>query len=576
MKTIITIILTVLFAANSFAQTAYQQKCNQIFVKYMKMIAAGTGSQWGAAEQIALGNSGYSEEGAAIIKVGLMGYCINTGKSYDAMNKQLEAEYAAARKLMNADEKFAWKVNEESQVPYGRAKWQSAADFKEWSQKGEFETTEQHESRLKEQAHAKMDELLYENINKEMSDNFWKMHLGDYNADRQELQVFFIDNARNYQITRTISVSPQNAKHLKTHCYSSADPEIFLDGVKQYFRDDGQDDDGNQKVYRDEDGELRYYVNDEVVVMEYDTYEICIIDNKIFIPRFLNISSDFGEWQFDMSKEFPFVKYNFDDWVGKSQYLQGYVFDYQQYAATVADQIAEMQKQQAAEAARIAAQKAREDSVAIANYNRQLLHTVDSLNQILAANKYNLNHYAVSTDLGHITENDKFLFQRKQYDLIDSCKKYEMWIKSDYDDARREYSKLYSTKEDFDKYYCQGLERLAAQNEYRNAMLQLQQNKNSIAQVNFQKEINNNNFFNVISDQPVDYTDANEYRRKLLDWVAQYKSQPYYDEIVDFLITNNAALSKEFTKNGAKFSSKAEFYEAFTSGDYKAVLKGKK
>ncbi|MBR4324099.1 MAG: hypothetical protein IKP73_01080, partial [Bacteroidales bacterium] len=137
-------------------------------------------------------------------------------------------------------------------------------------------------------------------------------------------------------------------------------------------------------------------------------------------------------------------------------------------------------------------------------------------------------------------------------------------------------SKLYSTKEDFDKYYCQGLERLAEQNEYRNAMLQLQQNKNSIAQVNFQKEINNNNFFNVISDQPVDYTDANEYRRKLLDWVAQYKSQPYYDEIVDFLITNNAALSKEFTKNGAKFSSKAEFYEAFTSGDYKAVLKGKK
>ena len=42
------------------------------------------------------------------------------------------------------------------------------------------------------------------------------------------------------------------------------------------------------------------------------------------------------------------------------------------------------------------------------------------------------------------------------------------------------------------------------------------------------------------------------------------------------LITNNAALSKEFTKNGAKFSSKAEFYEAFTGGDYKAVLKGTK
>lgn len=576
MKTILTIILAVLFAANSFAQTAYQQKCNQIFVKYMKLIAAGMGSKWGAAEQIALGNSGYSEKGAAIIKPILMGYCINTGKNYDAMCKQLDAEYAAARKLMNADEKFAWKINEESQVPYGRAKWQSAADFKEWSQKGEFETTEQHESRLKEQARPKMDELLYENINKEMSDNFWKMHLGDYNADKQELQVFFIDKARNYQISRTINVSPQNAKHLKTHCYSSADPEIFLDGVKQYFRDDGQDDEGNQKVYRDENGELRYYVNNEVVVMEYDTYEICIIDNKIFLPRFFNISSDFGEWQFDMSEEFPFVKYNYDDWVGKSQYLKGYVFDYQQYAATVADQIAEMQKQQEAEAARLAAQKAREDSVAITNYNRQLLHTVDSLNKVLAANKYNINHLAVSIDFERIAENDQWLFSRKNDELISVSHKYERQINEDYDAARKEYSKLYSTKEDFDKYYCQGLERLAAQTEYRNAMLQLQQNKNSIAQVNFQKEINNNNFFNVISDQPVDYTDANEYRRRLLAWVAQYKSQPYYDEIVDFLITNNAALSKEFTKNGAKFSSKAEFYEVFTSGDYKAVLKGKK
>ena len=107
-------------------------------------------------------------------------------------------------------------------------------------------------------------------------------------------------------------------------------------------------------------------------------------------------------------------------------------------------------------------------------------------------------------------------------------------------------------------------------------MAQLQENKQNISVVNFLKEMNNNSVLNLMSDQPVDYTEINEYRRKLLEWVSGLKNKPYYENVIDFLITNNAALNKEFSKNGAKFSSKAEFYDAFTGGNYKAVLKGKK
>jgi hypothetical protein len=115
-----------------------------------------------------------------------------------------------------------------------------------------------------------------------------------------------------------------------------------------------------------------------------------------------------------------------------------------------------------------------------------------------------------------------------------------------------------------------------AQTDYRNVMRQLEQNKASIAQVNFQKEMNNNSFMNVISEQPVDYTEINKYRSQLLEWVGTLKTKPYYDEVLDFLINNNSGLYKEYAKNGGKFSSKAEFYDAFVSGDYKNILKSKK
>jgi hypothetical protein len=576
MKKILIFIFAVVMTANGFSQTAYQQKCHQIFIKYAKMFTIGSGEKWGQNEDFAFSQVGYSEDEASkgLLTTFMLGYCAKTGKSYDALKKQIEAEYAAARKLMTPDEKFVLKVNEESKVPYGRAKWQSAVDLKEWSEKSEFETLEQHQKRLQEQSRPKLDEFIYNNVNNEISENFWRMDFGDYNADKQELQVLFSDNNKNYTIKDKINVSPQNAKYLKSHCYSG-DPKLYSDGAIQSFGDDGMDDNGNMKSYWDEKGNLRYDVKNDVLVMEYDTYELCVINNEIFAPRYFYISSDFGEWKFDVSENVPLVKFNYDDWYGKPQRLKGYTFDYQEYAKTFKEQAAALQAEREAEEARLIEQQRKEDSAAIAGFNAKIYETLKSYNQKLKDNQYNIKHFSIEGD-EPMTVNDQQLFYDKCHRIEYEYEKYKKQIKDDYWAVKNQCFNFYDSTEEFDKYYCQGLNVLVAQTDYRNVMRQLEQNKASIAQVNFQKEMNNNSFMNVISEQPVDYTEINKYRSQLLEWVGTLKTKPYYDEVLDFLINNNSGLYKEYAKNGGKFSSKAEFYDAFVSGDYKNILKSKK
>ena len=68
----------------------------------------------------------------------------------------------------------------------------------------------------------------------------------------------------------------------------------------------------------------------------------------------------------------------------------------------------------------------------------------------------------------------------------------------------------------------------------------------------------------------------NENIIQILHKVQYYKGKPYYDEVVEMMFAADAAMVKEWEKNGSVFSSRSEFYEAYVSGDYKNVLKEKK
>lgn len=63
---------------------------------------------------------------------------------------------------------------------------------------------------------------------------------------------------------------------------------------------------------------------------------------------------------------------------------------------------------------------------------------------------------------------------------------------------------------------------------------------------------------------------------RILQKVQYHQGKYYYDEVLEMMFAADAAMTKEWEKNGQLFSSRKEFYEAYVSGDYKNVLKEKK
>jgi hypothetical protein len=51
--------------------------------------------------------------------------------------------------------------------------------------------------------------------------------------------------------------------------------------------------------------------------------------------------------------------------------------------------------------------------------------------------------------------------------------------------------------------------------------------------------------------------------------VEEEKLQPYYPQIIDYIVEKNSKLNKEWSKNGPLFKNKVEFYHAYISGNYK-------
>ena len=68
-----------------------------------------------------------------------------------------------------------------------------------------------------------------------------------------------------------------------------------------------------------------------------------------------------------------------------------------------------------------------------------------------------------------------------------------------------------------------------------------------------------------------------KYHTKMVrDFLWNFKKTYYYDDAIDFLISQEANASKEYQKQSKYFSSKREFFEAYISENYKTILKVKK
>ena len=68
----------------------------------------------------------------------------------------------------------------------------------------------------------------------------------------------------------------------------------------------------------------------------------------------------------------------------------------------------------------------------------------------------------------------------------------------------------------------------------------------------------------------------NEFSHRVMRMILNYKEEKYYEKIIAILIDTNNDLKTEWTTNGAFFTNKIGFYNAYISTEYKQILKNNK
>ena len=583
MRKILLLIIAVMISATAISQTPYEKKCSQIFMKYWNIFTHN--QPMSKSDEIAMREMvGVYENAKSYLHIASLNYMMETGKDPEPLLKQMEKEYTAARSLMNQREKTNFRIEEERKTNLGKQKWDAISKFLNWCQKDEYETTEKYEERLKNESTDAFDNIMYRQIVKFMEENPWTFEYGTYDADNQKLYVKFYDKIKENSLSGILNCPPENAAELKSGCNSY----------------------GKFPECQNEDFLLELRCG---LQFGYDLTNI-LTDGQDVCPGSFYIRSKFGDYSFDNSTR-NFLKpltISYDAFklheIGTfecDKYMKGYVFDFQKFIT-----------------------ESKEEAKHIADsLNAKINAKIDEYDNILSQNKFNIKeytmkdgyeliferytaHFSQNADLSDFTPliNGTFKTILSQKDEIfptklkyadEAFEKIKSVIDKDFNDAYFDFSLLYNSKDEFAEYYCQGLQKLTAENqrrekkrreeeklrsEEREVNLKLEQNRQAIANVDFQKGKSNFSFANAVTiaagGNPTDHTDENKYRSELISWVNSMKGKPYYDSVIDFLMVNNAGLKNEYAKSGSYFSSKTEFYEAYSGGNYKAVLKSKK
>ena len=587
MKKIILLFIAIVISSVAFSQTAYEKKCAQIFKKYWNLFCPGY-----PMSNFEMNMIGVYENAKGYLQIGALDYAMKTGKDPEALMKQMEKEYAAARTLMTPSEKANFRVEEERKTNFGKVKWDAVLKFVEWCKKGEFEKTVEHEARLRDSARTVFDEIMYKEIHAFVKSNYWYFNFGNYNADEESLSVIFEDKKNDNRLALSIKCSSDVAKKIR----------------------DEQDDDSH---------------------LQYDENSL-LTDGKDFCPSKFTIISQYGDWTFDNRNigiqlnevTVQYDKLRLQDFSSGyailDKHMKGHIFNYNDAYKKHIERV-----------------KAKVDEA-----NVKIAAEISKYDSILAKDKFNVNGYTmdVAYDIlfkmydrhtsSYVSGSHQEPYDTKLIEIDDisdpndiereletkmrypseAFNKIHQQILQEYDDTYSKNKHLYKSPEEFNSYYFLGAtkfatengnrlakfkaaeeekrlkreaeerarqEQLKAEQEWREAKSELERNKKYIAEVNFQKDISNASLSNVLAvatgEQTTDYSDINKFRHKIINWVNDKKSKTYYPDIVDYLICYNPGLNKEYLKNGkGYFSTKVEFYEAFISGNYKDILKSKK
>ncbi len=301
------------------------------------------------------------------------------------LDKRMKAEFEAAKKLMDNDEKLGYKILLESKTPYGKAKWDGANAFVKWARRDEYESNKDWENRMHQQAANVFDSIMYKYVRETIKDDYWYMDYGRYHADEQILSLLFYDNSGVNGCGHRIALSPQEAKILReNNPMSKEHVSLFDEGVEQ--KSSGAE-------------ELTFYYY-------YD--EICKIEDAdaALIPRYFYVDIASKQYKLDnknfltsVKLEISDVKFKFDDLITDSrlQFLKGHIFNYKQYVANNRERELLARKEQAIRDSIAKREKFLKDSLDYIKYSKMIDSVYNECNHDLEVDEYNVKNYRITS-----------------------------------------------------------------------------------------------------------------------------------------------------------------------------------
>ena len=467
--------------------------------------------------------------------------------SFEEYDLAIMQEYEQKQDVHFILDKF-YPQNDNS-TDYAKTKKAIATAFKAWQQRDEFESSVDYEERLKTKSLNQFYTFCLFYTQYTLRQYEWAFAPIKYDIDKQEylLEIYKCqDNYVDYEIDKfkvKASVEPSVARQLKQmHDPYSALPIISF-------------------------------------------YPMQCVANGKFIPTFFVFAGNSAYFDVDNSK-YPGAKeitYSAAELGITNKYLAGKICKVNdvwkmlfnsKLEKKAAEDRAKKEKEERERQARL--RQRTNDSLAIITYNGKLESRCKQYNDSLIANKHNIEGTRIPCemlDIKLIEKGNASKVINTEYEACDSRLKQNYLrltarIEIRYDYNKKMYISFFANEDEFEKYYCKGVNALTIEVENKKLLISFKSfvstNSNLIQTLNCQNE------------KPSSYNINEKTYETITAFIKDCKSTKYYDEIVKMLIARNKKMYDEYVKKGSLFGSQIEFYEAYTSGQYKEILKTKK
>lgn len=564
-----------MLSAQNIQPTPYQKKQLELSKKYFEILYGYKMSMLDEVFYDELAQGKDVQE--FLLALGLMNYSSNHSEAQlNRLLSQMEADFNQAKTLISATdlrlEREAKRRAEQAafdKTEVGTLYKKIKSDFEVWNNKGEFEMEIDYALRLQNKSQTVFDSICFNQIKlgiENVKSMYWQKELSTYNTEGEYFPVALKINGVKWQSKLKVSIS--KAENLK-----NAWPDF------------------------------NFIVDDK---------DWCYLNNSLS-PTIVNAHNR------DINSQYKFTlpKTNqseilvlFDKLGITNTYLSGYVFNYATFLAKNTEIHKENQRLDSLE---IVIYNQKIDSI-FQSYNVQLLNNpynttrkqmikFDKIDQATEDREEKYNNNLESIKLEYERINNGFERELKSKYPSEYCKiyyslnldkkteaekkylecrcSYSQRLKFDLafiegilnycncrKDAYQKSGSLFYNEAEFDSFYDQGDDVL---NKEVHARILKQEENTAInkimTNVSEIKKLNFKDAKSLISKE-----ELSSYYYKDID---SYKDKPYFAKIIDVLIQNNKDLNKEWEKKGEMFLNQVEFYHAYTSGEYKQILKQK-